>query len=1110
MVPRAASLVLLWLLAVAAGVRGQSNIAVSFPSGQTLTEGGSFTFSLSLAKAIPVPAGDAEDTVTVQLRIKATNGEVCTTGQKVCELSIASLPSNYLFSSRGGVLAWNVPKNHTIPVAANFLVDRTRTYTAEFTLASTIPATFPLETRAFNLTVLDDDTAGLEVSTTSIALSEGPAGTTYNLRLTAAPFETLTVGFSPSTQTVFGRQYSLAFTPSTLSFTTANWNTFQAVQVTHPQDFDKSGNLALTIAHTLSGGSLDFAFTGYNTAPQNVAAAVTDIDTALVNVTATPVSVAEGSQTANAYRVTLSSRPYFDVIVRTRATCTSVRGSPCAYQALGTEGGEYLNLTSANWQTGVQATVVAVDNTFADDGASGTVEHWRVDSTDVNFNTSAPTLPTVSVTSTDNDTPGFVVDAGAGLDFTEGGSTSLTIRLLTTPYNPVTVSLGATDNFVNLSPPRVYWEAANWTNTATVTVNQADDDIDEGVRTSNVTLAASSSDADYTSITPLVPLTSRDNDVAGLVLTSTNTDFAALIAGSRTTPVQLIEGQTGVEIAVRLATRPRANTQVVVTLTVSSSQLTLPMGESLRFQGGNYNVPQTLRIDATDDILTDGNVMASVTVNVSAPLADYANTPSQSFLFTAVDNDDFAAVTNVDKWGGQLCQTNPCGQVAMSVPPGAFGAAGSNVALQEKAQPPASDDVANPAPPLADSRVPAVSGVYEFQPTGQRLEVPASLSLEYRPGLVNNLRSGAATVAGRRRLAQATPGEPVVYRKVTSPTEGWEVVTDAVYISSAGIIVVVTQDLGEFYVGFRPDSLKPAPVVVDTCALPGVAACCERSYVDGAFSVGEYALFLSVVLGVSGLIVGVFLAWLVWRLLRPRKAAASTQVMEKQVAYPELPEDGIEEVAFDPFSRDLDPFSGVEPDAARAAEEQPFHFHPTLGKLTGKHAPEYPAMHPAAYYASQGQVMHVMGNVGSSRKLFNVPKQSRPTRPPPPGPPEASTAARGPAPFDTRPAAGTTSFRKRAKRGPSRKDMQSSRVHPLLVEAAGAVDAGVDARGASEDLTNLRAAMGALDYVPSTVPSQRTKTEGARSDAGRYDNDSGLATEVGHPRSEAPSSYIEP
>ena len=109
------------------------------------------------------------------------------------------------------------------------------------------PASYSVGTPASAMvTVEDNDTRGVTVSTTALTVNEGLPGS-YTVVLDSQPTANVTVTPSRTGST------DVTFSPATLTFTTRNWNTVQPVTVTAAQDSDAVDDSA-TISHAVTGG----------------------------------------------------------------------------------------------------------------------------------------------------------------------------------------------------------------------------------------------------------------------------------------------------------------------------------------------------------------------------------------------------------------------------------------------------------------------------------------------------------------------------------------------------------------------------------------------------------------------------------------------------------------------------------------------------------------------------------------------------------------------------------------------------------------------------------------------------------------------------------------
>ena len=282
------------------------------------------------------------------------------------------------------------------------------------------------------VTVDDDDTLLIETSVPSVALAEG-SSVGFGVRLTAQP-----VG--PATITVTSGSSKATVSPSALSFSTGNWNSYQSVTVTGVGDVDLAND---TVAITLSAAGVP---------NKTVSATITDDDTQRVLVSTADVTVSEGSSTT--VGVSLAFQP---------ATTVNVAVAS-ASPAVATAGPSPLTFTTGNWN---QAQNVTIGGAQDDDVVQ--------DSTTVAMTLPGATSASVGVTVPDNDTLGFVVGAPS-LTVAENSTGSFTVRLSHQPTTTVSAAVAAqTAGLYTVSPTTLSFSTSSWATPQTVTVTPIGD-----------------------------------------------------------------------------------------------------------------------------------------------------------------------------------------------------------------------------------------------------------------------------------------------------------------------------------------------------------------------------------------------------------------------------------------------------------------------------------------------------------------------------------------------------------------------------------------------------------------------------------------------------------
>ena len=438
------------------------------------------------------------------------------------------------------------------------------------------------------VTVTDDDSAGLTLSTTALGVAEGDDGE-YTVRLATQPTAQVTVAITGTAST------DLSLDTASLTFTTSTWNTAQTVTVTAGED-DDGANDAATLVHTASGGD-------YGSVTANVAVTVTDDDSAGLTLSTTALGVAEGDD--GEYTVRLATQPTAQVTV-------AITGTASTDLSLDTAS---LTFTTSTWNTAQTVTVTAGED---DDGANdaATLVHTASggDYGSVTAN--------VAVTVTDDDSAGLTLSTTA-LGVAEGDDGEYTVRLATQPTAQVTVAItGTASTDLSLDTASLTFTTSTWNTAQTVTVTAGEDD--DGANDA-ATLVHTASGGDYGSVTANVAVTVTDDDSAGLTLS--------------TTALGVAEGDDG-EYTVRLATQPTAQVTVAIT-GYSGTDLTLaPSSASLTFTTSTWNTAQTVTVTAGED---DDGANDTATLLHTASGGDYAGETAS--VAVTVTDDETAGLT---------------------------------------------------------------------------------------------------------------------------------------------------------------------------------------------------------------------------------------------------------------------------------------------------------------------------------------------------------------------------------------------------------------------------------------------------------------------------------
>ena len=347
--------------------------------------------------------------------------------------------------------------------------------------------------------------AGITVTPTSgLTTTEAGGTATFTVVLTSRPVADVTIGLS-SSDTTEG-----TVSPSSLIFTSANWDIPQTVTVTGVNDALDDGDIAYSIvtAPATSAG-------GYNGVDaSDVSVTNTDNDTAGITVNPTAgLSTTEAGGTAT-FTVVLNSQPTANVTIGLSSNDTTE----------GTVSPASLTFTDANWNTPQTVTVTGVNDAVADGNIVYTIVTAAATSGDPNYN--GFDASDVSVTNIDNNTVGIIVNPSAGLTTTEtGGTAAFAVVLNSQPTADVTIGLSSSDTTEGtISASSLTFTTGNWNTPQIVTITGVNDDLDDGdIGYTIVTAAATSSDGNYAGLNPSdVSVTNTDDDTAGITVTPTS------------------------------------------------------------------------------------------------------------------------------------------------------------------------------------------------------------------------------------------------------------------------------------------------------------------------------------------------------------------------------------------------------------------------------------------------------------------------------------------------------------------------------------------------------------------------------------------------------------
>ncbi len=315
--------------------------------------------------------------------------------------------------------------------------------------------------------------AGITVNPTSgLTTNEDGTKAVFTIKLNSAPTAPVTIPLSSSMVT------EGTVSPSSVTFTTGNWNVEQTVTVTGVDDGLADGDRAYSII-TGAATSTDTNYNGLNAADVSL----TNQDKGVPDIVTveTSITTSETGTTAS-FQVKLRTPPTGDVTVPITILDTTEAefstGSPTNYTRT-------LTFTTANWNTLQTLTIRGKDDLIDDGNVVHNLRLGPATSADTNYNGKVRNLPVTN--NDDADTAGLTVTNMTGLITDETGAVPVkfTVKLNSEPVGTVTVpvtSLDTTEGRVSTTSGGSYsgslnltFDSTNWNVAKDVWVKGWDD-----------------------------------------------------------------------------------------------------------------------------------------------------------------------------------------------------------------------------------------------------------------------------------------------------------------------------------------------------------------------------------------------------------------------------------------------------------------------------------------------------------------------------------------------------------------------------------------------------------------------------------------------------------
>ncbi len=293
-------------------------------------------------------------------------------------------PATLTFTSSN----WSTPQDVTVASVDDAIDDGTQVTTMILSVdASSDDAFDSLADQTLTATTFDDDTAGYTLSGTTVTVTEAGSTGTFSVTLNTQPTSNVILTVSSD------NTGEATVSPTSISFTSANWSLPQTVTVTGVDDTATDGPQDTTITISVDNAFSDDAFNLL--AGKTVTATTSDDDSPGVSVSQSDAStLVDETGSTDSFTVELTTQPLLDVVI---AISSADTGEATVSPAT-------LTFTPLNWSTPQTVTVAGIDDAIDDGDQDTTITIGIVDaSSDDAYDPLAD--QTLTATTSDNDDP---------------------------------------------------------------------------------------------------------------------------------------------------------------------------------------------------------------------------------------------------------------------------------------------------------------------------------------------------------------------------------------------------------------------------------------------------------------------------------------------------------------------------------------------------------------------------------------------------------------------------------------------------------------------------------------------------------------------------------
>ncbi|MDC0230258.1 hypothetical protein OAK48_04715 [Deltaproteobacteria bacterium] len=554
---------------------------------------------------------EAGGTATVEVRLNSMPLSTVTVIPSSSDIGEGKVsPDTLSFTNKN----WNTYQTLTITGVDDNVTDGTKSYQIDFQLSTEDTKYSSLSLSSLSVSNEDDEVAGVVVGKISGNTSESGGTSTFTVKLNSQPEASVAISLS-SSNTDEG-----TVNPSSLGFSSSNWNTSQTVTVTGVDDssdpvVDGNTSYKVNLGNTVSSS------THYNDLNSGtLELSNTDNESPGVTLSSSSLTTSENGTNAT-FTVKLDQKTTSDVTINLQSDDPGE----------GTPSPSALTFTTSNYSSAQTITVQPVDDAFYDDNQSYTIALKTISGTGTAYDGFDPA--DVSVTNTDNESANDVgiIPNPSSISVSETGSTaSFTLKLKSEPTANVVLSISSSNTAEGVvSPSSLLFSRNNYSAPQVVTVTGVDDYYDNDSTTFSIIVGSpATSDTNYSAKpSSTINATNVDNDTAGITIIASDNQTGE-------------DGDNGT-LLVLLNSQPFGD--VILSVTSDNTSETNVRPDNLTFTTSNWNTSQTVTLIGIDDNDNDSNQSFNITVAGSSHTTSNGETSydnlSSSVQVTNVDNE---------------------------------------------------------------------------------------------------------------------------------------------------------------------------------------------------------------------------------------------------------------------------------------------------------------------------------------------------------------------------------------------------------------------------------------------------------------------------------------